>query len=314
MREMVFNHSSVRISEQRRDSLSACLKDIVQGMSQLAHAKVVEMSLRMSQEPYLIECFENHTLGHAFETLRKLGYRDEYVFLSRLATRSPLVSGIEQDVKDRFYSTGSIRVSGTDEEPPILCAITDWILVSIPSRPSWDCDRLVVQFFEPLLDGSLEECSEHVDQLSRSRHAKDILDRHVKRVRSGCNDPVTLWARRQDLFPSLSFGPSVERDLISCANQLPTIIGKLIDLDEASREWFAQGGPAPRWRTRVTPESRARMANPKFVETRTFKNSLGSSSVFEWHARFGNSGRIHLRFEPTSRMVEIGYIGSHLPS
>ena len=41
-------------------------------------------------------------------------------------------------------------------------------------------------------------------------------------------------------------------------------------------------------------------------------SSLGTRETFEWHARFGD-GRIHLRFDPQSREVEIGYIGPHLP-
>ena len=314
MRELVFNHASVRISDQARDSLHAWLKNIVLGMSQLVHARVVQMSLRLSHEPYAIECFEDHTLGHAFEVLRELGHRDEYVFLSRLVTRTPLTSEIESDTKDRFLSAGSLCVPGDDEEPPILCAITDWIIVSFPSRPSWNCDSLEVQFVELLLDGSFDERSEHVDQLSRSHHAEHIVGRHRNRIRLGCNDPVSFWKNRQDAFPFLLFGPEVERNVVSCAHLLSTIVGKLIELDEAAREWHDDGGPAPRWRTRVTPESKDRMSDSKFVRTRTFMSSIGSHEIFEWHARFGSSGRIHLRFEATSRIVEIGYIGPHLPS
>lgn len=35
--------------------------------------------------------------------------------------------------------------------------------------------------------------------------------------------------------------------------------------------------------------------------------------IFEWHARFGSGGRIHLRFDASIREVEIGYVGRHLP-
>ena len=49
------------------------------------------------------------------------------------------------------------------------------------------------------------------------------------------------------------------------------------------------------------------------VAERRFRSHLGVRELFEWHARFGNSGRIHLRWDPKSREVEIGYIGNHLP-
>lgn len=314
MREMVLNHASVRISEQDRDALTAWLKDIVPGMGQLVCEKVVGMSLRLSHEPYVIRCFGDHTLGHALEALRELGHRDEYVFLRRLATRAPLLSGIDADMVDRFDSIESVGISGTEQEPLILCAITDWIIVSIPSRPLWDSDELSIRFRELLPDESIDEFSEHVDQLSRSQHSKHIIDRHRIKIQLGCSDPVSLWKNRQDAFPFLMFGPEVERNVVSCAHLLSTIVRKLSDLDKAAREWHEHGGPAPRWKTRVTPESKDRMSDAKFVKTRTFMSSIGSPQIFEWHARFGSAGRIHLRFEATSRIVEIGYIGPHLPS
>jgi hypothetical protein len=45
---------------------------------------------------------------------------------------------------------------------------------------------------------------------------------------------------------------------------------------------------------------------------RTFRGADGDSHDFEWHARFGSVGRIHLRFEAEGRLVEIGYIGRKL--
>ena len=313
MREMVFNHASARIAGQRRDTLYAWLKDIAVGMSRLVHDGVVRKSLRSHRDLYTIQCFQDCTLWDAFLALRKAGCRDEFAFLSGLASRAPLTVDIEESIKDRFLSTESKRISGTDEEPLILCAIADWIAVSIPSSPSWDCDRLQVHFRELLPNESMEECSEMVDQLSRPDHAKLILDRHVSRIRLGCENPSALWQRRREAFPNLLFGPDVEHNLVSCAQHLTTIVGKLIDLDEASRDWRERGGSAPHWKTKVSPESTNSMKNPKFVKSRTFRSSTGTLEIFEWHARFGNSGRIHLRFGAHSHEVEIGYIGPHLP-
>lgn len=314
MREMVFNHASARISAQERDRLYTGLKDIAIGMGYLIHHGVVQRSLRSNQELPTIQCFEDYTLWDALLALRKLGYRDEFAFLSGLTTHTPLIADVEESTKDRFLSTESRRISGTDEEPLILCAIADWIAVSIPSIPAWDCDTLQIEFRELLSNGSMEECSELVDHLSRSDHAKSILGRHISRVQLGCDSPGTLWRNRREAFPNLSFGCDIEHNLIACANHLDTIVGKLTKLDQASLDWRKQGGSAPRWNTRVTPESSHRMANPEFVKSRTFRSSDGTSKVFGWHARFGSSGRIHLRFEAISRDVEIGYIGPHLPS
>ena len=63
----------------------------------------------------------------------------------------------------------------------------------------------------------------------------------------------------------------------------------------------------------VTPESTRVMRDPVLREARGFRSHRGTREIFEWHARFGSGGRIHLRFDPDSREVEIGYIGPHLP-
>ena len=55
------------------------------------------------------------------------------------------------------------------------------------------------------------------------------------------------------------------------------------------------------------------MKNRFFREARMFQSHRGTREIFEWHARFGDGGRIHLRFDPPSKEVEIGYIGPHLP-
>lgn len=46
---------------------------------------------------------------------------------------------------------------------------------------------------------------------------------------------------------------------------------------------------------------------------KVFRSARGGRGLFEWHARFGSDGRIHLRFTTPSREVETGYIGPHLP-
>ena len=50
------------------------------------------------------------------------------------------------------------------------------------------------------------------------------------------------------------------------------------------------------------------------MRARRFRSQRGQRETFEWHARFGGSGRIHLRFDAVAREVEVGYIGPKLPT
>ena len=164
-----------------------------------------------------------------------------------------------------------------------------------------------------LTDATIGQASEEIDQLTRSRHAGPICDRHRDRIRAG-SGPVAYWENRGAIFPNLLFGPGVEENLKDSSHLFHTIIRKLVDLNRSAEEWQAMGGPVPRWRTRVSPESTERMKNAHFRAARRFRSHRGTVETFEWHARYGDSGRIHLRFDPETREVEIGYIGPHLPS
>ena len=313
MREMVLNHASVSVPHMDRDAVSEWLKDVASGMGQVVRDKVVQSSLRMVRGLHETQCMPGCSLFDAFSNLRIQGYRDEHVFLLRLATKTPLLSEVGTETEDRFHACEDRTLPAGDGEPLVLCAIADWIAVGFPSDPIWDGDRITVSFDELLPDETIGQASEEIDQLTRSVHAEAICGRHRDRVRAGSN-PAALWENREAIFPNLVFGPGVEDNLKDSAHLFHTIIGKLVDLDRSAEEWRAKGGPAPPWRTRVSPERVESMKNPAFRAARRFRSHLGTMEMFEWHARYGDSGRIHLRFAPETRVVEIGYIGPHLRS
>lgn len=95
------------------------------------------------------------------------------------------------------------------------------------------------------------------------------------------------------------------------AGLLSVVMNRLAQLNEAAGEWDA--GPAPSWPCKVTPENETTMANRRLRQARVFRSTAGTYEIFEWHARFGAGGRIHMRFDATKLIVEIGYIGVHLP-
>ena len=87
-----------------------------------------------------------------------------------------------------------------------------------------------------------------------------------------------------------------------------------MELDESAAKWREVGGTLPPWTCKVTPESSSLMNKPTLSEARRFRSHRDTRELFEWHARFGSNGRIHLRFDASSQEIEIGYIGPHLPT
>ena len=309
---MVLNHASVSIRDGPSDEVIAWLRDLSSGMGGLVNANVVPPTLRMFRSIYEIPCASVGSLHEGYERLKRNGFRDEYNFLISLSARAPLLSGVAEEVADRFRSCEEITLPPPDGEPLVLCAIADWIAVGFPTAAAWESDRIRVRFLELLADGTMPEVMEEVDHLAQLAHVEPICERHRIRFRA-VRDPARLWQDRTSAFPDLLFGPDVKGHLMECTAHLPTIVGKLSDLDHSAREWKAVGGPTPSWRTKVTPESGPTRKNRTLMRARQFRSQRGQQETFEWHARFGSSGRIHLRFDAVTREVEVGYIGPKLP-
>ena len=318
MREMILNHASL-VSAPRHD-VPAWLADLASGMAALVRIGVVPATLRTHRSVHEIPCPDDGaSLWDAYQELRRSGRRDEYVFLMSLTGKAPLLSGVGPEVRDRFLACEATAceartLSAPDGEPLVLCAITGGIAVGFPSEPIWDRDRSTVSFQELLPNSAFEAAAEAIDQLTRTVHAGPIADRHARRARHRIEAPADLWSERAEAFPHLTFGPDVE-DQLGRLNPgwLTTVVNRLADLDESASAWKEASGPAPVWTCKVTPESESVMNNRKLREARRFHSVRGEPLLFEWHARYGAAGRIHLRFDAGARTVEIGYVGDHLP-
>lgn len=266
----------------------------------------------MARECHEMPCLPDYSLFDACQELRAMSCRDRYRFVMKLAAKVPLLTDVQEEVRDRFRACEERELAPPDGEPLVFCAITDGVAVGFPSAPEWDRDCVTVRFDELLPNESIEPVSETIDQLARAEHAGPICDRHRERLRADIN-ASTFWENRQTVFPYLCFGPDVQRDIQNCAHLFAIIVRKLAALNESVREWRKLGGSMPSWKTKVTPETAEALSNSAFRQSRTFTSRLGAQELFHWHARFGSNGRIHLRLDAQSREVEIGYIGPHLP-
>ena len=300
---MVLNHASFRAPDHH--TALCWLKDVANGMAQLQ--TIAQPSLRMHLPIHEIRIAPDLSLFDAYIALRKTGARDESVFLMRLSAKYPLESDIESNVRDRFLACEGHQIPSDDWKPLVLCVITNWIAIGLPSVPDWDKDQLTIDFDELLPDGSIEETSETIDNLSRSEHASSICERH--RARFLDQNPFAIWEKKHEAFPNLFFGPDVKPP----PEFLGNTVRRLAELDNAAAEWRNIGGPVPPWTCKVTPESQSVRNNPTLLNERRFRSRHGTWELFEWHARLGSKFRIHLLFDAGSREIEIGYIGPHLP-
>lgn len=317
MREMALNHAAVWAPKSNRKEISEWLRDVATGISQLVENKVVEKVLRTSQQLHETLCLRDLSLFAAIIELGRSGYPEECGFLMGLLSKTPLL----RDIEDRFHACEFLacegqKLSSEDGDPLVFCAVTDGVAIGFPSAPHWDRHQVTVRFKELLPDESIEEASEKIDHLARSTHADPICKRHrarhLHKILESNNPVGYLWDKRQEIFPNLIFGKDVKNHLRTSSNQLQVIVKALEDLEHSARDWKDRGGAAPPWKRKVTDESDQVKNDPTLSRQRRFRSHDGTPQDFFWHARFGSSGRIHLRVNPKSREVEIGYIGKHL--
>ncbi len=311
----MLNH--VSLYSPNRGQAVTWLIDVAKGLADLIERGVAQNALRMARPHTEIECAAGATLYDAIFDAQRTGAREESRFLLSLSTKTPLLHDLGPDAVSRFRSCEAKELPSRDGEPLVLCAISDSIAVGFPSDPSWDRDQLAVEFDELLDDGRIVESADWIDHLARSAHVYPIQSRfreqvveQLRIVRTGSE----VWRLRETAFPSLLFGPDVEESLRSLnPGHLPTVINRLSGLEISASEWASERGAAPRWRSKVSNESTSVLNDSKLRDARRFRSYDGSRSLFTWHARYGAGGRIHLRMIPESFLVEIGYIGRHLP-
>lgn len=317
MREFVFNDAS--LPADHIDVACCWLTDIAKGMSALVDSQLVGPRLRSRRSIYEIECAPGTSLLDAYNGMIRTNRRTEALFLMQLDNLSPVQTRLDEFLKDRFLrceAVGCVDLPLPPElgEPLVLCAISGAIAVSFPAAPIWDRDELEIAFNELLDDGSIIDVKETVNAVARLQHANAVAKRLADIDRAQIATYTEMWDARSRIFPNLVFGPDVREQLGDLnTGWLTTLKGKLAKLDNDAQNWKSVGGPAPEWSVHVTDESESIKNNPRLSNHRMYRSVDGPKRCFFWHARFGSSQRIHLRFDASKQQVEIGYIGNHLP-
>ncbi|SFC30603.1 hypothetical protein [Collimonas sp. OK412] len=313
MRELIFNEASTRPDSTQLSELQPILVNLAEGIAILIKKGYTDKILRMQNESSEIAVAKNCSLFQAIMSLRATAaYRDAYSFWLGLTQITPLLSELSSEVLARFYGCEVDATDGYSNEALVLCAHHLAVAISIPTTQIWDAHYIEVHFVELLQNENVVPVKEIIDNVSRSKHANLILEKYQNQELKNLT-PETFWRTKEVVYPLLKFGLDVEENIATQGGHgFETIVMRLAELNESAADWKKLGGPAPPWRSVVTPESTTVMNNAKLRSYRNFRDAEGNSRLYEWHARFGG-GRIHLRFDGAERNVEIGYIGKHLP-
>jgi hypothetical protein len=285
-------------------------------MTSLIRSGVTKSLIRMQVSLHEIALSTDASFFECILGLRRSprrGAREAASVWLQLSTKLPLLADLPPEITGRFECCEPAMEDVTEGDALVLCAHCSGVAVSVAVDGRWDIDELRVTFQELLPDGNIISVTEMIDNLASAEHAGGIIERHRQGALGGVT-PSNFWEMKETVFPFLIFGLDVREQMRSQGGDLfPTLLRRLADLNSAAAKWKIEGGPAPQWPTHVSPESLTVMSNPMLRRARQFRDALGNRQAFEWHARFGSSRRIHLRFQADIRVIEIGYIGAHLP-
>ncbi len=237
MREMVLNHTSLVPFDKRRSL--AWFKDMALGMKALIDMQVcsLQQGLRMSHEG---ETTLYSMLFGELDGMSNPAIREELQFLGSLASRSPLLKDVDDDLEDRFMRCQEKTLPQEDGKPLLFCALSGGIAIGFCSDEAWDRDKLTVYFEELLPDETVAELCETVDNLTRPSHAQVIYSRHVDDLRRFA-DRAVLWSARDELFSSLKFLPEVEGQLMDLDSTAWVRVAKAFDQMESGNLSSAKG-------------------------------------------------------------------------
>lgn len=191
-------------------------------------------------------------------------------------------------------------------ESATLCYINLGILLSPP----------LSIFQNSFISGKVHQLEDTFDEKIRCIHNSTSVEEHIEYIRESTGIVVTksydLWSYKDQLFPSLEFCESVERQLQGI-DQFKVIYDRLKHLDKYTKEWIDGPFNPNMIPSKTTSEGKTVREGNKTNISRTFKCPDGTKRIFYWHLR-ATPGAIRIYFYPIEeeQKIIIGHIGEKL--
>lgn len=311
-RELCLNELSLPHESSDQTVLDRALGEMAKSLAMLVQRGVAEPVIRLPAVLYEVQFCPGATF---YDVLAERRSRPEFTelvrFLFRLSQKVPFCQDISGQAQERLFGCEGKNDSG--KSPGLLlCALAKFIAVSFPTSPRWRNPTIQVEVEEFNSEADIITVLYNIDNVSSQEHARSLAD---KESRAAAERLTTgdFWNQKASVFAGLGFGLDVKAQVESLDEQTFQLVSeKLSALAEAARFWAISDMVAPRWKTKVSPESSSDRVNPKVIAARTFLDQAGVSRFFEWHARYGSGGRIHIYLDAVRKVVVVGYIGTHL--
>ncbi|MBW4631548.1 MAG: hypothetical protein KME30_06495 [Iphinoe sp. HA4291-MV1] len=240
----------------------------------------------------------------------------ERLFMKTLATKTPFSTEIANVEIQSIESNAGLSEFWYQGELVVglgVAHILDTIAVSLVSDERWNCSRLLLELrrIDENEDGEVTDEIVEILHASCSDHVQEHANWIQKRIRTGVLDGLTLWNRRDELFPSLEFSDDVYKQVQNLGSgnpMLQQVVKRLFELEESCKSWTEGGFNMETLPCKVSPESDSRLK--RLSKELTFKCPDGRERVFSLHVRMTpGAWRLHFSVESGPGKIIIGYMG-----
>lgn len=301
---LVLNELSYRETKARREEVSDSLHGLV-GLLRKVRQHRTDVALVTERRFFDLDLGDDYSVREWAGDGRN---RDALRYLRGMRQRAPFRDVAPADLRDGTeYFHGERPAEGLGTAHQVgglavslpLAQLWEKPLLRLSQRGLAEDDAGAVALTETEVDVRHASRREHVDE-----HRQWLCDSELTRIHTG----AALWEAREDVFPHLRFLPRVADDLLRLAPaRLHPVKERLAELELAAAVWAPAVEAAPKWRSKVTPESDTRKALCRFVDTD------GQLYLFDWHARFTpGAGRLHFRMDGVRQQLVVAYIGTKL--
>lgn len=307
---LVFNElSAVGVALTKYDARERA-GSMVRAIAELAGERAVKLMAVDSFDLYGMALAEGYTI-HQWLTDQTVD-RDLQALLWRISTKVTFDQDVPAAIKDRFHLS-EFHYDGQEAAGLGLAYLLATAAVSLRAAERWS--RVHLRLRHTWIDADEVVLSQEVVALNIAdrNQAEQVNNELLKSARDElAGDPSGLADRKQECFPHLTFGVDVDDQLsVLSGDVVELVIGKLIVLDGAVRDWRRDGTQAPVLPS-VHPEGESTMQ--RYGNQRIFRDASGVDKEYRPHAMVGFAYRIHFVVDQRNRTLEIGYIGKHLPT
>ena len=319
MSDYVLNSASMGELYSEAATARVHLAALLRGLALLDADSIQLPSLRLNLDPWLQPLVQDNSatpitlgaLAHGFYGTADHDLAEFFDSLNRSVPADHAISDISVDAILRlvpeqpasgFEKTfASVQAAGTDAT---ICAAMNFTLVGLLRCDLWMFDRMgFVSGFETYL----------FDHIAEPSHATAIRGRRLEATRKGLTRR-SFWSLKGRVFPNILFGLDVEGQVERFNTKLmPLMFKRLAELDMRADIWRnSPNDNFPEGTSEIKVETPRTMK--RYGHDRSFRGHDGVTRTFEDHIWIDESHRIHLFRDANRKIVEIGYVGRHLPT